>query len=59
MLLGVKGAGDYETLLGVKGRGTKVATALSMVYALIIGLIVLGNVGHFLARRAERRGGTR
>jgi hypothetical protein len=52
LLVGVKGAGDYEELMGVKGGGTRVATALSLVYGLIILLIIIGNVGYF----AEKRG---
>ncbi|MDR3708239.1 MAG: hypothetical protein P4L33_08055 [Capsulimonadaceae bacterium] len=52
IVIGVKGAGDYETLLGVKMQGTQVSTALSMVYALIILLVIVGNIGYHGARRA-------
>ena len=55
MLTGVKGAGDYEYLLGTSTFGTRATGALSLVYALIIGLIALGNIGYFAGRAAERR----
>lgn len=57
MLTGVKGAGDYETLTGTTGFGTRATGALSLVYALLIGLIILGNVGYYKARAEERRAG--
>ena len=50
LLVGVKGAGDYEKLMGVKSGGTSVSTSLSLVYALIILLIVIGNVGYFVEK---------
>ncbi len=55
MLTGVKGAGDYEKLTGTKSFGTQATGALSLVYALLIGLIILGNIGYFAGRRQERR----
>jgi hypothetical protein len=61
MLTGIKGAGDYEKLL-IDGKlldkpsfGTRAAGALSLVYALIILLIILGNVGYYAGRAAKRR----
>ena len=61
MLTGIKGAGDYEKLL-IEGKqlqkpsfGTRAAGALSLVYALIIILIILGNVGYYAGRTAKRR----
>lgn len=56
MLTGVKGAGDYEKLTHTVGVGTQATGALSLVYALIIGLIILGNVGYYVTRRREREG---
>ncbi len=55
MLTGIKGAGDYEQLLNVHSFGTRAAGALSTVYALIILLVVLGNLGYYMARAARRR----
>lgn len=61
MLTGIKGAGDYEGLLRqnglthTNGFGLQAANALSLVYALIVLLIILGNVGFYAARAARRR----
>lgn len=54
IVIGVKGAGDFEKLLGVSLEGTQVSTALSLVYALIILLVILGNIGYHGGRRAAR-----
>lgn len=54
IVTGIKGAGDYEKLLGVSDFGTRASTALSMVYALIIFLIILGNLGYHMGRRSEK-----
>ena len=62
MLTGIKGAGDYEhllinaNLLDKPSFGTGAAGALSLVYALMILLIILGNVGYYVGRSAQRRG---
>lgn len=64
MLTGIKGAGDYEGLLiqnhliEKPSFGTRAAGALSLVYALIILLIILGNIGYYAGRAAQRRMGT-
>jgi hypothetical protein len=55
MLTGVKGAGDYESLTGTSSFGTRATGALSFVYALVIFLIILGNVGYYMGRAQERR----
>jgi len=55
MLTGIKGAGDYEGLLHTHSFGSRAAGALSLVYALIILLIILGNVGYYATRAAQRR----
>ena len=56
MLTGIKGAGDYEGLLHTHSFGSRAAGALSLVYALIILLIVLGNLGYYASRAAQKRG---
>ncbi|BDI32400.1 hypothetical protein CCAX7_44510 [Capsulimonas corticalis] len=55
LLTGVKGAGDYEGLTGVKAFATRGAGALSLVYALIIFLVILGNIGYQQGRIHARR----
>jgi len=57
MLVGLKGASEYEARLGETGFGTQASASLSYSHVLIIGLIVLGNVGMFAERR--RREGRR
>lgn len=57
MLTGIKGAGDYEELLGTRSFGTRAAGALSLAYALIILLIIIGNVGYYGARSAAKKAG--
>lgn len=57
MLIGLKGANEYETLLKdtsvitEAGLATRFSWSLSLSYILILSLIVLGNVGMFAARR--------
>ena len=57
MLTGIKGAGDYEKLLGTHSFGTRAAGALSLAYALIILLIIIGNVGYYASRSAAKKAG--
>ena len=59
IVIGVKGAGDYENLMGVKLEGTQVSTALSLVYALIIFLVILGNIGYHGSRLAAKNASNR
>ncbi|MFH1144705.1 MAG: hypothetical protein V1774_09205 [Candidatus Eisenbacteria bacterium] len=52
---GLKGAAEYEKLIGREGAGVRGMDAQSMAHLLIVCFIVLGNVGYFLQRR---KGGT-
>ena len=58
LLTGVKGAGDYEQLTAHKTFGTRATGALSLVYALIIVFVILGNVGYSCRPRRGAAGGT-
>lgn len=51
MLVGMKGAAEYEHLLGRADFATRGAGALSSSHLLIIALIVLGNAGYVASRR--------
>ena len=53
MLDGYRGAAEYEKLLGFdkQGRGHRQANAQSWAHILILALLILGNVGYFMARR--------
>ncbi len=54
LLGGLKGAAEYETLLGSPGDATKGMDAQSVVHALIVVFIILGNIAYFVARRQGR-----
>lgn len=56
ILGGMKGAAEYEQLLDRKDRAVRGMDAQSLIHLLIIGLVVLGNTGYFMGRRAEREG---
>jgi hypothetical protein len=51
MLPGLVGAAQYDELLKHKGFSQRGANALSMAHALIIVLIILGNLGYIMSRR--------
>lgn len=48
---GLKGAAEYEQLVGAPGLGLLGMSSQSICHVLIILFIVLGNVGYFLKRR--------
>jgi len=51
MLPGLTGAAQYDELLHHTGFAQRGADALSMAHALVIALIIVGNVGYVLTRR--------
>jgi hypothetical protein len=54
LLGGLRGAADYEALVGKPGRGVLGMGPQSFGHLLIILFIVIGNVGYLMARRRER-----
>ncbi len=50
LLGGMKGAAEYEMMVGEKGKATVGMGAQSLVHLLIIGLVILGNIGYFMGR---------
>ncbi len=59
---GLRGAAEYETLLGRPGKATAGMDAQSATHVLIVGLILLGNLGYLATRRRgepARRGDPR
>lgn len=54
MLLGVRGAAEYEALLGVRGNGQQRLTPVIATHMLIVLLILAGNLGEWARRRAQR-----
>ncbi len=53
LLGGMKGAAEYEILVGEEDMALKGMAMQSLVHLLIIGLVILGNVGFFLGRKKE------
>ena len=53
LLGGMKGGAEYEKLLGRPDWATRGMGAQSLIHLIIIGFIVLGNVGYFLARKEQ------
>ena len=51
---GLKGAAEYETLIGRPGLGTRGMPAQQWGHLLVIGFIVMGNLGHFFTSRRRR-----
>ena len=58
LLGGMKGAAEYELLIDEPGEAMRGMNAQSLVHLLIIGLVILGNVGFFAGRR-KRSGAAR
>ncbi len=58
LLGGLKGAAEYETLVGCPGDATKGMDAQSVVHALVVAFILLGNVVYLLSLRSKRAAAT-
>jgi len=50
---GLKGASEYEILLGQPGMGARGMDAQSIAHLLIILLVVLGNIGYWMERKKK------
>jgi len=55
MLGGLKGAAEYERLVGRDGAGVRGMDAQSLAHFLIVLFILLGNLGYLLQRRVRAR----
>lgn len=55
LLGGMKGAAEYEIMVGHEGSAVTGMGAQSLVHLLIIGLVLLGNLGFFITRRERLR----
>jgi hypothetical protein len=51
---GLKGAAEYETLIGYPGLGTRGMPAQQWAHLLVIGFIILGNLGYYFTRKSHR-----
>jgi hypothetical protein len=54
LLGGLKGAAEYESLIGVKGTATKGMDAQSAAHILIIAFIVMGNIRAWKIRKSAK-----
>lgn len=52
---GLKGAAEYETLIGHPGLGTRGMPAQQWAHLLVIGFIIIGNLGYYFTRKSGRR----
>lgn len=57
LLGGLKGAAEYEMLVGMPGDAVRGMDAQSIVHALIVFFILLGNVVYLAERRSRARSG--
>ncbi len=57
LISGLRGAADYEVLLNEPGLGIGGMFAQSIIHAMIVLFVVVGNVRYYMARRRERRQG--
>lgn len=53
LINGLKGAAEYENLVGKPGEATRGMTPQSAVHLIIIFFIVLGNIGYFVVLRKK------
>lgn len=56
ILGGMKGAAEYEQLIGHADKASAGMDSQSLIHLLIIFFIVLGNLGYFMTRRQKERG---
>ncbi len=54
LLGGMRGAAEYELLVGEKGTAFRGMDAQSLVHLLIIALVIVGNVGYFMGKRGRK-----
>ncbi len=54
LLGGMRGAAEYEKLVGRPDKGTRGMDSQSVIHVLIIVLVLLGNLAYFARQRGER-----
>jgi len=55
---GLKGAAEYEALVGAPGEGIRGMDAQTISHLFIVLMIILGNVGYAMTRWRARTGGS-
>ncbi|HHW26423.1 MAG TPA: hypothetical protein GXX23_03665 [Firmicutes bacterium] len=56
-IIGLSGAAEYEILAGVPGQATGAMDAQSMGHLLIVGLVLIGNLGFLYGKRVNGKNG--
>jgi len=56
LLGGMKGAAEYEQLIGHVAKASAGMDAQSLIHLLIIFFIIMGNLGYFMMRVQKGRG---
>lgn len=54
VLGGMKGAAEFETLVGFRGKGVSFMLAQSFAHIVVVLFIIVGNVAFFVSRRRDR-----
>lgn len=52
---GLRGAAEYEQLVGIAGEGLAGMDAQSLGHITVIAFIVLGNIGYFVAKKTASK----
>ena len=56
LINGMRGAADYENLIGHQDLGVLGMSSQSIAHLVVIAFVILGNIGFFAARRRRRAG---
>jgi hypothetical protein len=51
---GLKGAAEYEALISSPGNGIRGMDAQTIAHVFIVFMVIIGNIGYFFQRRAEK-----
>jgi len=51
LLQGLRGAAEYEVLIGIPGAGASAMDASSLAHMVIIGFILIGNIAYFATKK--------
>lgn len=51
LLQGLRGAAEYEVLIGIPGAGASAMDASSLGHMVIIGFILIGNIAYFFSKK--------
>ena len=53
---GLKGASEYENLVGFRGFASKGMDSQSVIHVFIVFLMVLGNIAYLITRKKTKKG---